>query len=372
MPNEIKTMKEGIRLLNFTVGPVQSNKQILSIGSCQLPYFRTAEFSEMVKENETILKQLMKAENEARALFITGSGTASMEAAVVNMFDRSDNVLIINGGSFGQRFAEICQLYKIPYDEIILEKGRTLEKGTLYQVNGNNYTGVLVNMNETSTGVLYDVEMIGEYCKQYDLYLIVDAISSFIADELCMQKWGIDVVITGTQKALALPPGMSMIVLSKKAQERVNKIETKSYYLNLKRYLQDGERGQTPFTPGIGILLQLNARLKQIEKDGIELERNRIKKIADDFRAQIKDRPFKIISNSLSNAVTPLSPTNGISAYGLFEELKNNYDIFVCPNGGDMADKVFRVGHIGSLDIEDNKILLEALDDIEKRLGENI
>ena len=348
-------------MLNFAVGPVLSEESILKVRSQQLPYFRTEEFSEINRENEKLFLELVEAPEGSKAIFITGSGTASMEAAVINVFNENDKLLIVNGGGFGRRFCEICSVHNIPYDEIVLDAGKTLTKEKLEEYPGDKYTGLLVNMNETSTGVLYDVEMIGEYCKKYALILVVDAVSAFLADELCMEKWGIDLVFTGSQKALALPPGLSIMAMSPRTVKRVCAKETRSFYFNLKEYLKDGERGQTPFTPAVGIILQLNLRLRQIQEKGIQKEREKIKSIADDFRIRIKDMPLQIFSDSLSNAVTPLQPLNGMSAHYIFEKMKKEFDIYVCPNGGELSDKVFRVGHIGNLKIDDNIKLVNAL-----------
>ena len=129
----------------------------------------------------------------------------------------------------------------------------------------------------------------------------------------------------------------------------------------MKEALKNGERGQTPFTPAVGILRQIHARLLEIEKvGGVEAETAKIASLAADFREKIKDMPFEIPSESMSNAVTPLHPLN-VSAYKIFETLKDEYHIWVCPNGGDLAEKIFRVGHIGALTTDDNTSLVEAL-----------
>ena len=253
-------------MINFTVGPVQSSAEVRKIGAEQTPYFRTAEFSEVMFENERLMKEFAGAGEKSRTVFITGSGTASMEAVVSNTLTANDKVLIVNGGSFGQRFVELCQIYEIPYSEIKLNMGCTLTKEELYKFDSNDYTAFIVNVHETSTGVHYDIDMISEFCKKNNLFLIVDAISSFLADEFNMEELGADVMITGSQKALACPPGISIIVLSENAIKRVEKSTVKCMYLNLKSALKNGERGQTPFTPAVGILRQVNARLKEIEQ----------------------------------------------------------------------------------------------------------
>lgn len=354
-------------MINFTVGPVQSGEAVRAVGAEQVPYFRTAEFSDMMLENENLVKKFAKSDDNARAVFITGSGTASMEATIMNTLTSSDKALIVDGGSFGHRFTEICEIHNIPYDAIKMEMGKALTSKELFPYSGKGYTAFIVNVHETSTGVHYDMELISKFCRENGLFLIVDAISSFLADEFNMAKWGVDVMITGSQKALACPPGISVIVLSKKAIERVQNSETKCMYFDLKSALKNGERGQTPFTPAVGILRQINTRLKEIDlAGGVETEQKKISDLAKDFRTKIKELPFEIVSESMSNAVTPLHPTTA-SAYDIFLVLKDEYGIWICPNGGDLKDYVFRVGHIGALTDEDNDKLISALKDMQKR-----
>lgn len=354
-------------MINFTVGPVQACDEVCSIGSEQLPYFRTPEFSKIMFENEELIKKFAGAEETARAVFITGSGTASMEATVINTLSKSDKVLVVNGGSFGYRFVQLCKIHGIPYSEIKLDIGKTITREILLPYEDKGYTAFLVNIHETSTGVLYNRGIISDFCKRNHLFLIVDAISSFLADPLNMCELGVDVMIAGSQKALACPPGISVIVLSEKALKRVNENDSHCMYLNLKDALKDGERGQTPFTPAVGILLQINRRLQLIDNaGGAQSEINKVSEIAKDFRDKVQEFPFEFVSESMSNAVTSLHPLT-VSAYRIFEELKDNYGIWVCPNGGDLKDKVFRVGHIGELSVEDNNRLITALRELQKK-----
>lgn len=354
-------------LLNFTVGPVQSSKEVRAIGGLQVPYFRTQDFSELMLENERLVKKFAKADENARVCFMTTSGTGSMEATVANCFTSRDKLLIVNGGSFGHRFEELSDIYDIPHTTIKLEYGKPLKKEHLEQYEGKGYTGFLVNVHETSTGVHYDIDMIADFCRRNNIFLVVDAISSFLCDEFNMKELGVSVMITGSQKALACPPGISLIVLSSNAVERIYTNRPKCMYLDLKLALRNGERGQTPFTPAVGILMQINERLLQIENNGgVDAEIARCSFLAADFREKIKGLPFEIVSESTSNAVTPLHPLNA-NAYDIFKILKDEYNIWVCPNGGDMADKIFRVGHIGYLNTDDNTKLVEALKDLQRR-----
>ena len=354
-------------MLNFTVGPVQCQEKIREIGYEQVPYFRTQEFSNIMLENEKLMKQLAKAEEDARVVFLTCSGTGAMEATVMNTLTNKDNVLIVNGGSFGQRFVDLCKLHNIMYSEIKLDYGKTLTKEELEKFDGKDYTAFIVNVHETSTGVHYDMNLIKEFCDKNKLMLIVDAISSFLADEFNMKELNVDVMITSSQKALACPPGISILVLSKMAIEKINENVCKCMYFDLKNALTNAERGQTPFTPAVSILRQINARLKEICKEGgVEIEINRVRKLADYFRNGIKDLPLQILTETPSNAVTALHPINK-SAYSIFLNLKDNYNIWVCPNGGALKDKIFRVGHIGALEEKDYDVLLNALHELNDK-----
>lgn len=354
-------------MINFTVGPVQSSDAVRAIGGEDVPYFRTAEFSAVMLENERLMNRFAKAPAGARTVFLTGSGTASMEAAVMNLFTPADKVLIVNGGSFGQRFCDLCQIHQIPFQQIRLDTGKALKPAHLAPYEAQGFTGFLVNIHETSTGVRYDPELIADFCRRNGLFLVVDAISSFLADEFRMADWGVDVMITGSQKALACPPGISVLVLSPRAVERIENNQVRSLYFDLKSALQNGQRGQTPFTPAVGTLLQINARLREIEANGgVESETAKIAALASDLRRRIAGLPLDICSETLSNAVTPLR-TRHCSAHEIFLILKDEYGIWVCPNGGELKDQIFRIGHIGELTVEENRILADALTDLAAR-----
>lgn len=354
-------------MINFTVGPVQSSDCVRAIGAEQVPYFRTAEFSAVMLENEKLMLQFAKAPEGSRAVFMTGSGTLSMEAVVANVLTSQDNVLVVNGGSFGHRFVELCEIHRIPHEEIFPPPGDTVTEDQLAAFDGKGYTALLVNIHETSTGVLYDAITLSRFCKRNKMLFLVDAISSFLADPFDMEALGADIMITGSQKALACPPGVSIIVLSPRAIARVESNDPHCLYLDLRSALKNQERGQTPFTCAVGTLLQIHARLKEIEANGgVESETQKIAALAADLRGKIKGLPFEICSKRMSNAVTPLHPLN-ISAYDIFLKLKDEYGIWICPNGGDQKDKIFRVGHIGALTAADNDTLIATFKDLQMK-----
>ncbi|MCH5290427.1 MAG: alanine--glyoxylate aminotransferase family protein [Treponema sp.] len=351
--------------LNFTVGPVMMDDRLRLENSEQVPYFRTQEFSAITKESEAMLTALLNAQEGSRAVFMTGSGTASMEAAVLNLFTKNDKVLVVNGGSFGERFLKLCTVLGIPCTEVHLPYGRPLTRTDLEPFANKGYTALIMQHNETSTGVLYDLAMAGTFCKEQKLFFLVDAISSFLADPLDITAFNIQAVITGSQKALALPPGMSFLVLTPSAQERVLGHTVPSLYFNLADYLSDGERGQTPFTPAVGIMLLLHTRLSSImEQGGATALISQTAELAQYFRNGISKLPFAQFSPAPSNALTALSSTTGKSAYEIFTLMKDRYQIFICPNGGDLKDKIFRVGHIGHITKKNMDTLLDAFHDL--------
>ena len=354
-------------MLNFTVGPVMSDDSILNVGAEQVPYFRTNEFSNLMFENEKLMLKFAKAPGGSKVAFMTNSATGSMEAVVMNCFDETDKVLIIDGGSFGHRFVELCEIHDVPHKILHLNHGQKLTGEHLYEYDNQDFTGLLVNIDETSTGVLYDSEMIGEFCKKNNIFYVCDCVSAFLADPFDMAHCGADVMITGSQKALACPPGISIIIFAPHAVERVTSRKIKSMYFNLADVLKNMKRGQTPFTPAVGILRQINTRLKDIESaGGADIEIARVAAQAEDFRKKIAELPFGFVSESPANGVTPVHPLNA-DAYKIFEILKDEYGIWICPNGGDMKNTVFRVGHIGALTHKDNTILISALKDMQNR-----
>ena len=159
---------------NFTVGPVQSPTYLRKIGSKNVPYFRTEEFSHLMLENEKLILKLAGASEDSKVAFMTCSGTGSMEASVVCSLTKKDKVLLVNGGSFGLRFKEILDLYNIPNKQILLKPGEALTEKHLKAFDKDSFTALVVNMCETSTGVLYDMNLISKFVKKHNLFFIVE------------------------------------------------------------------------------------------------------------------------------------------------------------------------------------------------------
>lgn len=344
------------------------HESVKKIASLDVPYFRTGEFSDVMIRNEQMIKKFANANDQSRVVVMTGSGTLGMETVMVNTTKKDqDRLLIINGGSFGQRFCDIAQTYGFHYDELKLEFGQNLTSQDLDQIDFSKYTALYVNADETSSGVLYDLKMLGDRCHANGLFFVVDAISSFLADHINMEESFIDVLIIGSQKALALHPGVSILVLSNRALTKVSENQNPVFYMSLAMALKDAERGQTPFTPAVSVILQLEERLKMIDGQGFENEILRVSQLAQYFRERVKEYNFEFVTHGMSNAVTALKMPQEKSAKELFRILKDEYDIWICPNGGKYADQVFRVGHIGNLTVQDYDRLFQAFSNLKER-----
>lgn len=347
----------------FTIGPVQMSTDIVTKfrGGEQVPYFRTPEFSQLMLETDHLMKRLVHTAESSRTIYLTASGTAAMEATVMNCFTPSDRLLVINGGTFGQRFVDICNIHHIPYDVIRLPYGETLGEQHLLSFADRDYTALLVNIDETSTGQLYDIDLLHKFCQAHDMYLVVDAISSFLCDPYDMDRFGIDVTISSTQKGACVEPGMAMVVLSNRmVQERVLRQSVRSLYFDFKLYLDNFQRGQTPFTPAVGICQELHASLQCIDEIGLEKHLAHIATVAHDFRTKVQALPVSLPGFPLSNAITPILFDEPI-AYRVFEVLKDCYEIMVNPTGGPLHDKSLRIAHIGETDCQNNDMLIEKM-----------
>ncbi len=343
----------------FTLGPVEMYDRTFEIAKQQVPYFRTPEFSAVVLECERLLKKFAGAADEDKAVFLTCSGTGAMEAAVLGCFNEQDKLLVIDGGSFGHRFAELCEIHSVPYEAVKVPYGKALTREQVWEHDGKGFTGLLVNIDETSTGQLYDIEMLAEFCRKNGMFFVVDAISSFLADPIDMTAQGIDALIFSSQKSLALAPGLSVVLLSRRIYEqRVKGSKPKTMYLDLNSHIENGRRGQTPFTPAVRLIYELQDMLRYIDETGLENKLAHMKQVAEDFRSRLEGTGLTLPEYPLSNAVTPLYFPDG-NAYEVYETLKRDYDVFVTPNGGELSKTVIRVGHLGNHTVEDNKMLIE-------------
>lgn len=332
------------------------SKAILDIGKEQLPYFRNTSFSQLLKESKNRLLKLVNAPKGSDVIFLTSSGTGAMEASVINMLDKNDKAVVINGGGFGQRFIDICNNYEIPHQQVIIGKNEKIDFDSLNSVKANTF---LVNAHETSTGRLYDLNKIGQFCRKNKLLNIVDAISAFVCDEINMKKQYIDVLILSSNKGLALPPGLAMVVLTPKAIKRIKNIP--SMYFDFKSYLSNIKRGQTPFTPAVSIIKQLHFRLKDLCELSIKKSVQDTEELARYFRKKITHLPLKLYLQEMSNSMTSLTPTDGKKADEIIEDFEKRYNIILTPIGGELKHKLIRVSHMGNMDKKYMNFLIDKL-----------
>jgi aspartate aminotransferase-like enzyme len=334
--------------------------------SKQLPYFRTSAFSEVVFECAERLKRLTGAPEDAHVYLLTGSGSGAMEAAVANCFGPRDHALVIDGGGFGHRFGEICTHHSIGHETIGISIGETLTGAHLDPYYHKNFDAVLVNHHETSVGRLYDLDLLAAFCRETGAYLIVDAISSFLADPLDVTEQGIDALILSSQKALALPPGLSVLLLSDRLYRRMieRSIRPFSLYFDLREAEANALRGQTPVTPAVGTILALSERLEHLEQEGGQAAAVvATQALSAGFREQIKGLPISLPAHPLSASCTPLIFPQG-GARAVFTKLSEEHDVWLNPNGGELADHLLRVGHLGALTAEDGNQLAGLLAEI--------
>lgn len=352
----------------YTVGPTQMSPRTLEVSGRQVPYFRNQTFSDVMLDCERLMLKDTYAPEGSRVIILTASGTGAMEATIMNGLTSDDKALVINGGTFGQRFVQLLELHGINHTAINLKTDETLTAEHLAPYDQQGYTALLVNLDETSTGQLYDLPMLADFARRNDLLFIVDAISAFGADHIDMTESGIDTLIVSSQKALALSPGISIVVLSPRMLARVESAETTCMYFDFKDALKNGERGQTPFTPAVGIIYELQDRLHEIEEQGgIEAEVKRTAEQAADFRARLEGTGISMAPFPKSNAVTLIRFDRPIAAQ-VNKHLVENYGFTVNPSGGEIGAYGSRVAHIGYLTKKDNEALVAALIETLKEL----
>ncbi|WP_294627593.1 alanine--glyoxylate aminotransferase family protein [uncultured Bacteroides sp.] len=337
------------------VFPGNIEDSILQIGGRPFPYMRTEQFSMLVKDSERMLLQLINCPN-GRVIFYTASGTAAMDAVVTNYVSTCRKTFIIAGGSFGYRWKNLCDYYNCPNEVFEVPFARDIDYAQLEESVRTAQPDVfLCQHHETSTGQLYNMEKISAICKKYNVSLVVDAISSFLSDELDMQSLGIDICITSSQKGLNIAPGLSFLFLSPRILQR--QFANKSYYFDFKENLKNLERGQTPYSPATTLFLQLHARLQADMAIGVQHIIASVREKAIYFRNLCRKNGWEIPAEVPSNCITGFFVRRNGEI--LFKELLKN-DIFIMPGG---TPNYFRVSHLGVQTRED-------LDDLAKRIKE--
>ena len=333
---------------------------IMAIGSKPFIYMRTDEFSSINKESEQILLNLIHCTG-GRTIIYTGSGTGAMSAVVENYCSTKKKAFVIDGGSFGHRWFQLCAYYGIPAVDYIVPFAKEIDYVDLEKrVSIEQPDVFLCQHHETSSGQLFNLQEISRICHKYNVSLVVDVISSFLAEELNMDELDIDICITSTQKGLNIPPGLSVLFFSKNLDEY--KFNHKGYYWDFEDNFNNLKRGQTPFSPATILYLQLNARLKQLRDDGsekknIEIVRHRAKY----FRELCKKHGWVIPADNPSMAITGFK-TRDNEERKVFKNLMVKYDTFIMPGS---IPGFYRVSHMGLQTEEDLDLLAKRISEFE-------
>jgi len=343
----------------MVAGPTEIEEDIRAAGAQPMVYNRTPDFGQFILEVEKNLKTFFKTKNDVYIL--SCSGTGAMECAVINFLSPGDEAVILSGGTFGYRWHEIASRYGVKSRLLTVSQGESINPGVIKEAITDVTKAVFVTANETSTGVIIDLEAIGRHVEETQAILVVDAVSSLGADRLETDMWNCDVVITAGQKALAIPPGIAFISVSEKGWQLAEKSKTPKYYFDLKFYRDNMVRGQTPFTPPISLLYQLDARLKKIIAQGLDSIIDKQKEKSLYLQDMLRNIGLPVIGSKPSNGVVGIRFPEEINAVHVVERLRNDYAIEITPSPGDDKSKIARVGLFGNLTVEDIDNLIKAL-----------
>jgi len=356
-------------------GPVPVPPKVLAAMSEPIIHHRAPAFVKVLEEVRGGLKFLFQTKNEV--LILASSGTGAMEGAVTNTLCKGDTSLVVRAGKFGERWAEICEAYGVKPICIDVPWGRAVDPKLIAQELEKNPTirAVFIQASETSTGVMHPIREIAEIVKKYDnTLLIVDAISGIGVFDLPVDKWGLDVVVSGSQKAFMLPPGLAFVTLSDKALSFVEKSDIPKYYFNFKKELKKLVKdNETNFTPAVSLIMGLREALNMIKEDGLEKAFKRHARLADATRAAAKALGLELYApDSPSNAVTAIKAPAGIDGQKIVKILRDKHNITIAGGQSEAKGKIFRIAHMGYLDAYDIIMVVSALEMTLKELGVSV
>ena len=362
-----QSLKMSMRKRLFTPGPTPVPERVALAMARSIVHHRAPEFEELFVEVNEGLKYLFRTEKEVFTL--TASGTGAMEAAVVNTLSRGDRALVIRGGKFGERWAEICEAHGVEVASLEVEWGYAVDPGEIAKaLEGSPETkAVLATQSETSTGVLHDIEAIREQMRGHPALLVVDAVSGMTANPLEFDRWELDVLVTGSQKGLMLPPGLAFICLSDRAWAASERSDLPKYYWNLDKARRSLVKRQTPYTPAVSLLVGLREALAMIREEGIENVWNRHARYGRAVRCAISALGLKLFSNAPSNVLTIAEVPEGVDGKALVSLLRSEYGVTITGGQDHLSGKVLRISHLGHIDDFD---LFAAISALERALAD--
>jgi len=358
----------------MTPGPTPISEEVLMEHGRPLMHHRSPEFSEIFIDVTEKLKKLMKTSNDV--FILTSSGTGAMEAAIVNFFSPGDRVLVVNIGNFGERFKKISELYELDVIHLDYEWGDAADPGDIKKALDDNsgIKGVLIQLSETSTGALNDIQTIGSIVKEYPAILIVDAISGLGASDLNTDGWNLDIVIGGSQKALSAPSGVAFISVSEKAWRLNGNSHIKNFYFDLVAAKKYSEKTppQTPWTPAISIVVAMKKALDMVFEEGLEkvFERHRVIALATQRAVEKMGLELLVKDESKRGfSVTSIVVPEGIAGKDITRIMRVKYGVTIAGGQGSYTGKIVRIGHLGYFGLFDVIIAISALELTLKELG---
>lgn len=336
---------------------------------------RTKEFSKVLIDVTAGLKNLAEC-TAGDALVLTSSGTGAMEAAIANTINAGDRVLSLVCGVFGERWAKIAEAYGAQVERFKVENGETIGidalREKLQQDKGREIKAVTITHNETSTGVINDLQKIALAVREHGALCIVDAVTSFGAAPIEFTAWGIDVMVAGSQKALMLPPGLAVIFMSERAWEAEAKCKTPRFYFSLAKAKKSLEEETTPFTPNVSFVMALKTSLDLMKAEGYSAIYARHERMKKALRAGVTGMGLKLFVSKDINAspsITSIVPPSAVSVDAIRRTLKERYNIRIADGQDALKSKIFRIGHMGYVFERDILMTLAALEASLTELG---
>ncbi|MBT1248588.1 MULTISPECIES: alanine--glyoxylate aminotransferase family protein [unclassified Thermosipho (in: thermotogales)] len=348
-------------------GPTPVPFDILLEGARETIHHRTPQFVSILEETLNELKYLFQTENKVYTLL--SSGTGALEAAITNLLNPNDKAIIVEAGKFGERWREIAERYNINIVSIKLEWGEAVTPEQIKEAieKHPDAKAVFTTYSETSTGTVIDLEGIAKVTRDTDVVLVTDAVSALLAEPLKMDEWGIDVVVSGSQKGVMLPPGLAFIALNDKAWNLVEKSNNSNYYFNLKAYAK--KYPDNPWTPGVNLIYMLRKAIKMIKDEGIENVWKRHQMLADATRAAVKALGLELFSKRPGNVATAVKVPEGVDGKKLTKIMRDKYGVTIAGGQEHLKGKIFRISTLGYLSIFDTIVGISALEFVLNELG---
>ncbi len=352
----------------LTAGPTPVPERVLLAMARPMLYHRAPAFTECLREVQDSLRWLL--DTKQLPMIMAGSGTVGMDAAVCNFLRTGDKALVIRGGKFGERWGKICQAYGIECVFIDVEWGKSVDPKLVAEALDKNpgIRAVYATASETSTATKHDVEAIAKLVKDRDeVILCVDAITAVGVFEVPVDRWGLDVVVVGSQKALMLPPGLAVITVSDKAWKANERANLPRFYLDLMRERKSQDKGETAFTPAVSLVVGLRESLRMLKEETLEGVWLRHERLAKATRAAAGGLGLELFSSSPTNAVTGISVPSGLDGTAIVRNMRIKYGITIAGGQDHLKGKIVRIAHIGYMSEFD---IITAISGLEMTLSD--